>query len=66
MAVKNVTRSGANAAPGSVIAALVEVVTELSTAFNTLTAKLDAEDVTNMDTDYASTCGTMDTIAFFE
>jgi hypothetical protein len=36
--------------------AIVTDLTALQTAITTLTAKLDAENVTNLDTDYAATC----------
>lgn len=66
MAVRTVTPSATNALNGSLLGELVAIVNELSTAVNALTAKMDTDfaDVTNASTDYASSVGTMDTLAY--
>lgn len=67
MAVRTGVAVGGVFANGQGVGAdLVAIVNELSVAVNALTAKLDADfaNVTNADTDYAVTIGTMDTIAY--
>lgn len=41
---------------GDVLRAMIDDLNTLRTAIKAITAKLDGEDVTNLDTDYASTC----------
>lgn len=61
MAAIKVVRSAANAAEGSLIDKLADLVNAQAAAINALTAKLDA-DAGVADVNYASTIGTMDTL----
>jgi len=67
MAVRKASASAANASNDSALWVLAELVNQLATAVNALTAKIDADaGDTGGDNDYASTIGTMDTFAFRE
>jgi len=63
MAERKATPSAANVAQDSLIGTLTALVNQQAAAINALTAKLDADaDLTA--TDYGSTVGTMDTVAY--
>lgn len=65
MATVKVPQSAAHAAKGSALYTLIREYNTLAAAFNTLTAKLDA-DAGVTDVNYAATCGTQDTLSFNE
>ena len=60
---KKFGKGGVGLAPGhgtpdlvTIINLLIDELNVLRTSFTTLTAKLDAEDVLNLDTDYGTVC----------